>query len=580
MWTEISGGPGNRPVVSTTSWPIPSGWLSWNNEYNVYIKCLDDADNWGNNTTERAFATRYPTQTPVQIILDTDLATDCDDLGVVAMLHAYANQGIVRILGMVCNVSDDDSPLCLNAVNAYYGRSDIPIGKVAGGFVNPVNPLFFPTYVTPNYPNRYTAGIATNYPTTLQPSSIPDAIDVYVQQLESNSNVVIVSVGSFYNLKRLLSEHPALVRDRVAKLVVMGGYYPPATGSILPDYNLSLAPDASKFVIDNWPLSIWPTPIVFTGLGFDVLTGTNLFDNPAVSTNNPIRLGYDLGTREARIDTGQPAGSRYRPSWDQIALLYAVEGAGAYFQESQEGANLIPTVTQLEAWNVWTTLVNKHHQYLNQVASSQTLKTRIESLMTARVRTVINFFPIIPNPLSISASDLDLISNGLLTVNAGQQLQIRSSNSNVVMIVNGSKLRAVGVGTATVTVSFSGSSCFEPASETSRTVQVTAALDSDGDGMPDWAEAVAGTDPTNRQSCFSIAFPVSGSFSPNGNGMVLQWPSASNRVYHIDRSTNLLVGFNQIVATNIPAIPPLNTHTDSTANTAGPNFYEIRVEQK
>ena len=103
--------------------------------------------------------------------------------------------------------------------------------------------------------------------------------------------------------------------------------------------------------------------------------------------------------------------------------------------------------------------------------------------------------------------------------------------------------------------------------------------DSDGDGLSDWAEWIAGTDPSNDQSHFQFGFPVSGVYAPNGIGVVLQWYSVSNRVYHLNRSTNLNGEFNRIPPTDIPATPSLNVHTDTTATGMGPYFYKVGVEK-
>lgn len=147
---------------------------------------------------------------PVKIILDTDMAADCDDLGAVAVLHSLANQGKADILGMVCNVSDTNSPRCLSAINTYYGRPNIPIGYLNNNGVSP-------TVGLPYY-NKYTDYIAdtNNYARSFLTNDVPDALAVYTNLLENSSNVTIVCVGSFYNLYRLLTNAPVLVSNRTA----------------------------------------------------------------------------------------------------------------------------------------------------------------------------------------------------------------------------------------------------------------------------------------------------------------------------------------------------------------------------
>ena len=107
--------------------------------------------------------------------------------------------------------------------------------------------------------------------------------------------------------------------------------------------------------------------------------------------------------------------------------------------------------------------------------------------------------------------------------------------------------------------------------------------DSDGDGMSDWAEDLAGTNPDDSNSCFKLEFPAASRYAINSNGVVLQWFSASNRVYHLYQSTNLTMsnnGFYPIPPTDIQATPTLNTYTDTTATGIGPYFYKIEVEKR
>ena len=70
---------------------------------------------------------------PVNIIFDTDMGSDCDDVGALALLHAYADMNKARIIG--CVYSSGKVPYgagIIEAINIYYGRSDIPVGAYYG----------------------------------------------------------------------------------------------------------------------------------------------------------------------------------------------------------------------------------------------------------------------------------------------------------------------------------------------------------------------------------------------------------------------------------------------------------------
>lgn len=95
-----------------------------------------------------------------------------------------------------------------------------------------------------------------------------------------------------------------------------------------------------------------------------------------------------------------------------------------------------------------------------------------------------------------------------------------------------------------------------------------AAADADGDGVVTWQEYIAGTNPTNPASVFRI------SERPAAQGYVLQWQSASGRVYQVEQSGNLLSGFS-LLESNIYATPPLNSYTGAPPET-GAVFYRIR----
>jgi hypothetical protein len=104
-------------------------------------------------------------------------------------------------------------------------------------------------------------------------------------------------------------------------------------------------------------------------------------------------------------------------------------------------------------------------------------------------------------------------------------------------------------------------------------------LDSDGDGMNNWQEYVAGTNPTNANSVFKI---TSAQMIPGGQ-FVLSWFGVSNRMYDVMRGTNLAAGAGGFLplsgATNLTGTPPANTWTDSVSGASTPAFYRVKAHQ-
>src|SRR5207245_511486 len=58
--------------------------------------------------------------------------------------------------------------------------------------------------------------------------------------------------------------------------------------------------------------------------------------------------------------------------------------------------------------------------------------------------------------------------------------------------------------------------------------------DPDGDGMNNWQEWIAGTNPTDSSSGLWILTP-----SNNASGITITWQSVNTRTYYVQRATNL-----------------------------------------
>jgi hypothetical protein len=95
--------------------------------------------------------------------------------------------------------------------------------------------------------------------------------------------------------------------------------------------------------------------------------------------------------------------------------------------------------------------------------------------------------------------------------------------------------------------------------------------DADGDRLLTWQEWVAGTDPTHPLSVLAVT-----NLTWGGSGVVLRWVSASNRIYAVERTTNLTPASFAGILTNLAATPPVNVHTDQVP-VPDKAFYRINV---
>jgi len=301
---------------------------------------------------------------PVKIIFDTDMCTDCDDAGALAVLHELANRGECELLAVCCNNKSSYSIGACHAINTYYGSGHLPLGAYQGNLVGKDERL------TVGY-NEIARNTATYGHDIVTRDHVPNAVRVYRQVLaaQPDRSVSIVSVGFLVNLSELLCSAPDqssplsgidLVAMKVKELSVMGGRYPRGQ-----EYNFAQCGAApyTQHVIEHWPVNV---PIMFVGgeLGEPVITGPCLRTAPA---GNPVRRAYELMYN----------GIQGRPSWDLITVLYAVRGLRDYWLAETNGHNAIAE----DGSNAWHPTPDKNHAYLKPQMPADELATVLSELM-------------------------------------------------------------------------------------------------------------------------------------------------------------------------------------------------------
>lgn len=312
----------------------------------------------------------------IPVIFDTDMDTDCDDVGALAILHALMDLNETNIIGIICDVPSKASADCVVAINNYYGRSYIPVGLLNDE--NYENRKETQQYRetrkrVSTFRDLYIEEIARQFNTNkINKDNYQDPVSLYrylLSQSEDHS-VVIIAVGFLTVLSNLLDSNPdefspisgeQLVKKKVAKLVTMGmGKFP----SCNAQFNWRMDWDAARKVINNWP-----TELVVSTYGNQFLIGKTLTSK--TPKTNPVRKCYEIYMQ------GPNKGSY---CWDLVAALYGVRGAVPYFEELK-GYRII--LEEELGKNHWVEDNSKKppHIYLKLKNPKRLLKKELETLL-------------------------------------------------------------------------------------------------------------------------------------------------------------------------------------------------------
>jgi purine nucleosidase len=265
------------------------------------------------------------------VIVDTDIYSNADDVGALASAFALQLRGEANVIAVTLNTTVSrptvatNSWKCVAAIDNFYGSSQIPIGTqapVTGADPDP------PGYLDFLKPCGQWAPASTPVP--------DDAVSVDRRALASQADgsVVMISIGYEGNLKNLLQSGPDansslngvdLVRQKVSRLVVMGGAFP--VDFQQSENNLSGDVAAAQYVSANWP-----TKLVWSGreVGDQVYTGQTV--SSTHPPDSPVRAAFEAYTRGM---------NNWMPSFDHTAVYYAVRPDNALLEEVGPGTNTV-----------------------------------------------------------------------------------------------------------------------------------------------------------------------------------------------------------------------------------------------
>ncbi|WP_020528651.1 hypothetical protein [Flexithrix dorotheae] len=268
----------------------------------------------------------------VKVIFDTDMGSDCDDVGALALLHQYANQYKAEIVG--CIYSSGKIPYgagVVDAINHYYNRPNIPIGAAFDTLVgDKVDKMSAEKLAKDTAAFGHT--IVHNF----------DAIEQTVlnRQLlaeQEDNSIVYITIGHTKGLHDLLVSKPdsisplsgeELITRKISHWVALGALGANNTeGDRKKDWNFFFNNTAqyTEYLVNNFP-----KPIYFVNGGSKVMTGKSLETTPK---GNIVRQAY---TDWLEWYDGKKLADQ-RPSWDLATVYFAIEGKGEYFEYEENG---------------------------------------------------------------------------------------------------------------------------------------------------------------------------------------------------------------------------------------------------
>ncbi len=280
------------------------------------------------------------------VIFDTDMGSDCDDAGALAVLHALADAGEVRILGVIFSSGKNRYGVgTCDAINTYYGRGDLPLGQYQGTDVGDPR-------------DSYTRRIATDTERFGHDTvdRAPELVAAYrsILQAQPDHSVTILTVGHPHGLVHLMRDPRAmeLLRAKVDRWVAMGtgGWNFEAMG--MSAYSAEL--------LEKWPLPLFVSP-----RGKEIITGNRRL--PETPERNPVREAYRLWNT-ALVDG--------RSSWDQVAVLSVVRPE-LFARESKGRLERTPAGSVV--WNPEAD--DPNHHLVTPKVSNEAMARTIEELM-------------------------------------------------------------------------------------------------------------------------------------------------------------------------------------------------------
>ncbi|MGM5470142.1 nucleoside hydrolase [Flavobacteriaceae bacterium LMO-SS05] len=281
-------------------------------------------------TLSSAFSQGVVDPNPVKVIFETDMGNDIDDALALAMLYRYAEQGKIELIGISNNKQSRNSAKFIDLMNSWYHYPKIPIGTINNGKKGEdesksfAKKLIDQSKKNKTFLNSSKKGCKTK---------VEESVNLYrrILSAQPDHSVVIISVGFFTNLARLLESEPdaysalngiELVSKKIKFLSVMAGNF---SSPAMTEFNVRVDIASAKKVYEQWPGIIYSSPFE---IGNNILfPASSIENNLGYAHTNPLVEGY-------KLYLPMPYD---RPTWDLTAALFAIEPDQGYFTISNPG---------------------------------------------------------------------------------------------------------------------------------------------------------------------------------------------------------------------------------------------------
>jgi len=253
------------------------------------------------------------------IILDTDIGGDCDDVLALAYALQAHNMGLCNLLGVTyCSILEN-VPDFIRVIARQYGYDEVPVGVIGN---------YFEHYYECNK-DVYAGGVLEKFPVG-DTMKYETAVRLLRRLLaDADDKVTVAAIGPFPNIAALLKSQPddispltgmELVTAKVDEFALMMGDF--RTGDAKSaEWNIIMDIPSTQYVMDN---STVPIVVLPYEVGLGMITGAKMVQKYGDST--PTSLSYILH--------GSANG---RHSWDPATLVYAIKGAEPWFDLSPAG---------------------------------------------------------------------------------------------------------------------------------------------------------------------------------------------------------------------------------------------------